>query len=32
LANPENGKTLMDAAITALANDYLNLLGSNRRK
>jgi creatinine amidohydrolase len=28
LANPENGKTLMDAAITALANDYLELLGS----
>ena len=31
LASPENGKTLMEAAITALANDYLNLLGSSTK-
>ena len=29
LASPKNGRTLMGAAITVLANDYLNLLGSS---
>ena len=29
LASPKNGRTLMGAAITALANDYLNLLRSS---
>ena len=32
LASPKNGRMLMDAAITALAKDYLNLLASNQRK
>ena len=30
LASPENGRTLMSAAVMALANDYLNLIGSNQ--
>ena len=32
LASPNNGRTLMGAAITELAKDYLNLLASNQRK